>query len=121
MINKIINLSQKLITVPSISDSKKEVARVLKTAENDLKGYTLERFEKNGYPSILVYNTKTRPKRFKVILNAHLDVVPAKKTQYKAVEKNGKLYGRGTYDMKAAAAAEILVFKEIAKQLKYPL
>lgn len=121
MINKIMGLSQKLIVVPSTNNSKKELEQVLKIAEEQLEGYTLERFKKDNCPSILVYNAKTRPKKFKVILNAHLDVVPGKKTDYKAVEKKGKLYGRGTYDMKATAAAEILVFKEVAKQVRYPL
>jgi len=69
----------------------------------------------------LVYFQKTRPNNFKIILNAHLDVVSGRKEQYKPYEKDGKLFGRGAIDMKGAAAVEILVFKEIAKKVSYPL
>ena len=60
-------------------------------------------------------------REFKVILNAHLDVVPGHKNQSVPYVKAGRLYGRGAYGMKAAAAAEILVFKALAKKLPYNL
>src|SRR5260370_16347733 len=68
---------------------------------------------------ILISNTDDTSRQFKVILNAHLDVVPAGK--YQLVEKEGKFYGRGAYDMKIAAAVMILLFKELAKSVDYPL
>ena len=69
----------------------------------------------------MIYPQKTRPKKFKIILNAHLDVVSGREEQYKPYEKDGKLFGRGAIDMKGAAAVEILVFKEVAKRVSYPL
>ena len=122
MINKILSLSKRLISIPSTKENPLELKKVLRSAENELgKGFTVEKFEKNGVPSLLFYNTPRRPKKFKIILNAHLDVVPAKPEQYIPFEKNGKLFGRGASDMKAAAAVEILVFKEVAKKLNYPI
>ncbi len=117
----LINLSKSLILIPSTKANLSMLKKVLNAALKEVKEYTIEYFEKNQIPSALVYAGKTRPKKFKVILNGHLDVVEAKEEQYKPYEKNGRLYGRGAYDMKASAAVEILVFKELAKKLRYPL
>lgn len=117
----IINLTSSLISIPSTKENLSALKKVLDEALAELKEFTIEKFEKNNIPSILVYRGKTRPKRFKVILNAHLDVVPGKPEQFKPKIKDGKLYGRGAYDMKGAGAAEILVFKELAKKLPYPI
>ena len=46
-----------------------------------------------------------------IILNAHLDVVPASEEQFEPVIRDGKMYGRGTCDClgNAACVAEILL------------
>lgn len=88
---------------------------------NNLKGFTIERFQKNGVKSALVYNTKKRPKKFKIILNGHLDIIPAKNFQYKPKIKGQRLYGAGAMDMKANLSCAIFAFKNIAKKVKYPL
>lgn len=122
MLNKILSLTKRLITIPSTKESPPLLKKVLEVAESEIgKDFTVERFEKNGVPSLLFYNAPSRPEMFKIILNAHLDVVPAKPEFYTPFEKDGKLYGRGTDDMKAAAAVEILVFRSLAKKLKYPI
>lgn len=121
MLNKILALSKNLISVPSTKENPKALKKVFELAKNEIKEFSVEEFEKNGVLSFLAYNCKSRPKKFKIILNAHIDVVAAKENQYRLQEKDGKLYGRGSYDMKAATAAEILVFKELAKQLPYPI
>jgi len=59
--------------------------------------------------------------KFRLILNAHLDVVPAHSEQFTPVEKDGKIYGRGAQDMKSGAAALILAFRETASKVNYPL
>ena len=118
---KFLTLTSSLLSLPSTKDNPKALKEVLKVAARELESYTIEWFEKDGTPSLLAYNSPTRPKRFKVILNAHLDVVPGNPSQFKPKIKDGKLYGRGAYDMKGAAAVEILVFKELAKKLPYPL
>lgn len=121
MLNQILSLSKTLISLPSTTDNLEALNQTLEIAKRELKGYTLEEFTKEGTSSLLLYNTPTRPTKFRIILNAHLDVVPGKKEQFKPYEKKGKLYGRGTYDMKGAAASAILVFKELAKKLPYPI
>ena len=121
MLEQILALTQDLIAIPSVNGNSQALQDVLKRALKELPNYTLERFESRGTPSVLVYNTPVRPKKFKLILNGHLDVVPGKPDQYRVVEKEGKLIGRGTDDMKAATAVLILLFQELASKLKYPL
>lgn len=121
MLNKILSLTKFLISIPSAFNNKKALNDVLNLALKEVDNFTIERFEKDGYPSALVYPQKSRPKEFKMILNAHLDVVAGKDDQFKPYEKDGKLYGRGAIDMKGAAAVLILVFKEVAKKVSYPL
>lgn len=121
MKNHLLDLSHKLIQIPSTKENINALNSVLNIVKNELKEFKHEYFKKNNIPSFLFYNSTTRPQRFKIILNAHLDVVPALKEQYAPFEKEGKLYGRGAVDMKAAAAVEILAFKDVAKKVNYPL
>lgn len=121
MQQSIVALAKKLISIASIKDSPEKLKEVLFVAKSELSEFSSEAFEKNGVPGLIFYNSQKRPDRFKIILNAHLDVVPGKENQYSPVEKEGRLYGRGADDMKAAAAAEILLFKEVAKNIEYPL
>ena len=59
-----------------------------------------------------------------IAIVAHLDVVPAgdnwKTDPFKAVVKEGKIYGRGTSDDKGAAVASMIALK-IIKDMKIPL
>ena len=116
----IIDLSQKLIRIESTADNKNGLYEVLEIAKKELKQFSVRTFEKNSTPSLLFSNIKNA-KDFKILLNAHLDVIPGLKNQYKPLLKNGKLYGRGAQDMKAAASCEILVFKELVNKVNYPL
>ncbi|KKR30675.1 hypothetical protein A2715_01490 [Candidatus Woesebacteria bacterium RIFCSPHIGHO2_01_FULL_39_32] len=121
MINKILCLSKKLIEIPSNKENPNALREVLRVCEKELKVLQSKKFKKKEVPSLLYYNTPKIPKRFKIILNAHLDVVPAKDKQYKPKIVGDKLYGRGANDMKAAAAVMIFVYKELSKKVKYPL
>lgn len=117
----ILGFAEKLIKIQSTSDDKKALAEVLETCKIELTGFNYKEFEKNGIKSLLFYNSNSLPEKFKLILNAHLDIVPGKIDQFKPFQKNGKLFGRGAYDMKTAAACMILLFKELAKKVSYPL
>lgn len=117
----ILTLLKKLISVESVDIKKNKLQEVIDVAVKQLDGFTVERFNQNSRPSILAYVGDKRPEKFKVIFNAHLDVVSGKPEQFIPIEKDGKLYGRGTNDMKGGAAVEILVFRELAKTLPYPI
>lgn len=49
-----------------------------------------------------------------LVFNGHLDVVPAAVRQYIPVERGGRLYGRGSYDMLGGCAVMIQAFLELA-------
>ena len=122
MINKqIIDLAQKLISIRSEGDDTQALKNALDITKLQLKGFRHKEYKNKGVSSLLFYNTPNIPKKFKLILSAHLDVVPGKPNQYKPRIIGDKLIGRGAYDMKGAAAAEILVFKELANEIFYPL
>lgn len=119
--SRVVNLTKKLIAVPSTKENTRALSKVLEVAIQPLKGFAAKAFTKNGIKSLLFYNTPKLPKKFKLILNAHLDVVPAKDSQFKPMIKGNRLYGRGAQDMKSGAAAEIISFKDLAKKVNYPL
>ncbi len=121
MLDQIKLLTNILLSIHSVKTEFENLNLALEVAETELSEFKIEKFTSNNFPSLLVYNQHTLPAKFKVILNAHLDVTPAPDEFFHAKEKSGKLYGRGVYDMKAAAAVMILVFKEMAKKVNYPL
>ena len=53
----------------------------------------------------------------RVIFHGHLDVVPGRADQYRARIEDGRVYGRGAYDMKGALAAMMLATADLAKGL----
>ncbi len=121
MRDEIVDLAGRLISIPSISGDRKNCQKILSVVKGLLGRYRVDEFEKDGVESLLVYNDKGKRRKFKVILNLHLDVVEGEKNQFSPVEKSGKLFGRGANDMKASAAVMMLVFSEIADKISYPL
>lgn len=121
MLNKIVSLTEKFVSIKSAQDNKDELEKILELALSNLKDHTIERFESNGVKSALVHNSKKRPKKFRVILNGHLDVIPGKEYQYNPKIKGDNLYGVGSMDMKASVACLITAFNEVAKKVNYPL
>jgi succinyl-diaminopimelate desuccinylase len=77
---------------------------------NQFEGITVERFESNGVPSFLAFAGPQRPAEFDMLFNGHLDVVPGHAPDFAPRVENGKLYGRGAYDMKMAALIMADVF-----------
>ena len=53
----------------------------------------------------------------RVIYHGHLDVVPGHPAQFAPRLEDGRLYGRGAYDMKAALAAMMLSLADLADDL----
>lgn len=70
------------------------------------------RIAHNGVGSLIATTKPTRKPR--VLLQAHLDVVAAKDTQFKLILDGDKLIARGAYDMKFAIA----VFMELVADMQ---
>ena len=122
MNDQILKLTKQLMAIQTTKDNKKGLDAALELVRKELRDdFVIEEFENEGVKSILVHNAKQGTKKFKVILNGHVDVIAASQKQFTTFEKNGKLFGRGSYDMKAALAAMTFVFKNTAKKLSDPI
>lgn len=121
MTEKIVALAKKFIEIRSIPSNPKGLDGALDLAVNELQGFTIEHFDHNGIKSALVFNTETKPENFKLILNCHLDVIPAKESQYTPEIEGDRLYGAGAMDMKSNVACAIIAFREVAKKIPYPI
>lgn len=121
MLDDIVAFTKELIELRTVPEQPAQLQRALELCQQRIVGGTIEHFEHNGYKSILVYNTKERPERFRVILNGHLDVIPGKDYQYVPEVRGDRLYGVGATDMKANVACIIQVFNEMASKVSYPL
>jgi succinyl-diaminopimelate desuccinylase len=75
----------------------------------------LKRLTKSGFPSLFATTQPTTSP--KVLLQAHIDVVPAKAKSFNLTEKAGKLFGRGVYDMKFAAACYLQLVDDLKANL----
>lgn len=117
--NSFADRLSELVAIPSTSDRPDSLAEaldfVLASAGSD---FPVRRFTSNGKPSALVH---VGDGPFRVILNAHVDVVPAAPSQFVARRSGDRLYGRGAQDMKAAALVMADVFGTTAASLGYPI
>ena len=102
------------LAMPSTADRPDDLHRALNFVLDFVgPGFTVERFESGGKPSALVYRGAERP-RFRVILNAHLDVVPALPVQFRPRRGGDRLYARGAQDMKVSALVDGATEKRFA-------
>lgn len=118
---RIRSLTERLVAIRSVAGNPEGLEASLSCALAELPGYTVERFERNGIKSALVYNTEARPGRFTFLLNCHLDVIPAKDEQFTPRIEGDRLIGAGAMDMKGNLAAALVAFDEVAKTLKTPV
>lgn len=114
----IIELTKKLISIPSIIGSELELAKYIK----DLVGEELRNVEKNRANLVSkAINNNDNPT---IILNGHLDTVEITKGWSKnpfGEEQDNKLYGLGASDMKSGLAIIIDVFNKLKKNKKINL
>lgn len=115
--DELVAPAAELIGIRSTADRPDELHRALGLVLDLVgPGFPVRRFESRGKPSALVGEDHPR-----VILNAHLDVVPGAPDQFTARRDGDRLYGRGAHDMKCAALVLATVFRSLAPQLPYPI
>jgi succinyl-diaminopimelate desuccinylase len=120
-IERFLAAACELLAVRSTADRPNDLHRALGLVVDFAgPGFTVERFESGGKPSVLLYRGARR-RRFQIILNAHLDVVPAPAAQFRPRLEGDRLYARGAQDMKVSALVQAQVFRELAGALPYPL
>ncbi len=117
---KLIDLTAQLIKIKSINGNyqgKKEAVDFVKKQFNS-KDFVIKEYCSKNLPSLVInFPGDNNPD---LILNGHLDVVPADREEFEPTIKGGRLYGRGSGDMKAGCAAMIEAMKYFAKQNKKP-
>src|SRR3989339_236457 len=107
---KLISICQELIKIPSFSG---EEGNLVKKIEEILKQYNFNDFFVDKYGSIIGKIKGTGIGK-KILFDAHIDTVPIsnpsvwKYNPFGGEIHDGKLYGRGTTDMKASLGAMIL-------------
>jgi succinyl-diaminopimelate desuccinylase len=120
-----------LLAIESTAEHPDGLAEALEFVVNFAGGdFMAERFACGGKPSSLLYHGshhwthhehgQWRP-HYGVILNAHLDVVPAPKDHFHPRRNGIRLYARGAQDMKVSGLVMALVFRDLAGRLPYAL
>lgn len=118
MNNETINLTTKLVKIPSVTGNHKECAKAIKIIDEYLgKKFKSKTFTKNGFTSKL-WSTSSTPMKPKLLLSGHLDVVDTggNTKLFTPIIKNSTLIGRGAGDMKGHIAAMLVALKKHVKK-----
>ncbi len=105
---KIIEVAQELMKFRSETGNTEEINELMAYIKNmmNLIGAKVDIFtKKDTAPVIFIRNHNTLD--FDALVLGHIDVVPATDKMFKPMIKNGKLYGRGSLDMKSFAAVAL--------------
>jgi succinyl-diaminopimelate desuccinylase len=105
---KVIEVAQELMRFKTITGNMKEINQAMNYIKNmmTLLGAKVEIFApENTAPVIFIRNTDSV--NFDALILGHIDVVPADDSMFKPVVKDGKLFGRGSLDMKSFAAVAL--------------
>src|SRR5262245_44861086 len=112
--DEIVDLTCDLIAIPSVAERPDQLQVVIDYVERyarAIPGVYVQRAESEGKPSLVATLRDTRSPA--VILNAHLDVVPAHEEQYWPAVRDGRIYGRASQDMKGSGAVLMRLMKDL--------
>ncbi|MBM4414564.1 MAG: M20/M25/M40 family metallo-hydrolase [Chloroflexi bacterium] len=117
----LVPMTMDLVRIPSTLDRPDQLVAAIDYVRNALKDVPRGEFYQynSGDKPALVYSLRGQ-KHAKLVLNAHLDVVPARPDQFDPFIKGDRMYGRGTQDMKGAAAVLIRLAQDLAKMSEPP-
>lgn len=106
-------LAQKLAQLETTHEKPEIIQQCLDFCVEYLKDLPVivKRYEKEGIPSVVIQTQDTLS--VDVLLLGHIDTVPGKPELFEGRITDGKLYGRGTLDMKAFVATSLVAFREL--------
>nr|MDQ3726575.1 M20/M25/M40 family metallo-hydrolase [Actinomycetota bacterium] len=114
MPDEIVALAQRLISYETCDPEGISEAAGFVKGWLEARGIEAQQDEVRGLP---VVKAEVGPEGAPtVVLHGHLDVVPAFPDQFEPKVEGDRLYGRGTYDMKGAIAAMLLVTAAMREQ-----
>jgi len=107
----LVNLTKSLVQFQTVRGREKQFKDCLAFIEDYFENLEIERFEREGKTSLLISKEKTLEPD--ILLHGHIDVVEAEKQLFEPEIEEGKLYGRGTADMKAGVACLMKIIDRI--------
>jgi succinyl-diaminopimelate desuccinylase len=111
-----VKLSEEMIGIPSETGDEETLALYIKEKLESYGLFTELHYVAEGRPNVYGLISWDKPGK-RLNYNAHTDTVPAGEAwetdPFKAVIKDGKLYGRGACDMKTGIACSLNMIKAI--------
>ena len=114
---EIIDLTKDLMRFKTVHAKPREIQRCADFIEGRLQAWDIEcqRLNHGNIPSILVLPQKGYAP---ILLMTHIDVVDAPNELFEPLEKDQKLYGRGSLDDKYAVALSMVLLKNYLERLR---
>lgn len=111
--SRLIEIFEKLVSFKTVVGNTESMAACMDYCESILKpaGLHINRYSSNGVPSMVATSRAT--KKPKILLQAHLDVVPGADDMFHINGEGKTLVGRGAIDMKFAAACFLYLVEDI--------
>jgi succinyl-diaminopimelate desuccinylase len=113
----LVELLSHLIRFPTVSSDTATNRAALDWVQEQLSGLalTVKRLENHGHPALIATTQATRNPRLWLL--GHMDTVPAAASAFNPTVREGRLHGRGSYDMKFAIATFIALLQELGPKL----
>ncbi len=115
---KLETILAQLVSIPSVSSNTAACHEVIAYARSQIEGLGLYITSDTDRENPWLIATTKDTKEPDIMLTAHLDVVPADLELFTMQKLDGKLFGRGVYDMKVAAACYLELFKTHIETLR---
>lgn len=111
------NILQDLVAFQTVAGNTAANAAAIGYIESYLhaRGMKSEIITHGGYQNLFASTTGSRTP--KIMLAAHVDVVPAQTEMFRMRESDGKLHGRGVFDMKFSIAAYLAAVDALKDRL----
>ncbi|MEI7644586.1 MAG: M20/M25/M40 family metallo-hydrolase [Chloroflexales bacterium] len=118
---ELTRLTCDLVRIESIADRPELLAEVIDYVASylaDIPGIFVERSECDGKPAIVATLHPTRSPA--LMINGHVDVVVARPAQFVPELRDGRIYGRGSQDMKGSVAVMLRLLSDLAARPERP-
>jgi succinyl-diaminopimelate desuccinylase len=115
LLGELTKLTSDLVAMNSVAEQPEQLQDVINYAERyarALPGVHVHRGEQAGKPYVIATLRDTHAPA--VMLNAHLDVVPGRPEQFQPELRDGRIYARGSQDMKGSGAVLLRLLKDLA-------
>jgi succinyl-diaminopimelate desuccinylase len=117
MKEEIIKTLKYLLSFKTYKENEEEFVKLFSYIKNNYKELYIKEYLFNNKTAIVLSNK--RCKKFDVLFVTHIDVVYA--DDYKYIEDDKNIYGRGTIDMKGSVAVALNILKNIKTNKKIGL